>query len=241
MQCSILYLFCENILFITQSSMYRNAHQCGSHPQTCICVHQYLYKPHLLVLPMKRAETLVLKNPDQIKVVVDETRRGILSLLRFNDLTVSQIADVLQKDQSTIYRHMSKLEESGFVEVRGEKKTHHIPEKVYTRTAHFFILVPESEETSRILESYSVKRMEQLYHLMKKMGANIKITDEMITEGRRFLVALRSDLFREYEKIDEPLDVIMLKKLELFLILLQMEENEEFRERVFQFMQKLKA
>lgn len=190
---------------------------------------------------MKRAETLVLKDPNQIKVVVDETRRNILSLLNFNDLTVSQIADVLQKDQSTIYRHMSKLEETGFVEVTDEKKTHHIPEKVYSRTAHFFILVPESEETSKILETYSVKRMEQLYHLMQKMGADITVDDTVITEGRRFLVTLRSELFKEYEEIDEPLDIIMLKKLELFLILLRMEENEEFRERVFQFMRKLKG
>jgi len=189
---------------------------------------------------MKRAETLVLKNPDQIKVVVDETRRNILSLLRFNDMTVSQIADILQKDQSTIYRHMSKLEETGFVEVRGEKKTHHIPEKIYTRSAHFFILVPESEETSTILKTFSAKRMEQLYSLMKKMGASVTINDEVITEGRRFLAALRSELFREYEEIDEPLDIIMLKKLELFLILFRMEENEEFRDRVFQFMHKLK-
>jgi len=182
-----------------------------------------------------------LKDPDQIKVVVDETRRNILSLLRFNDMTVSQIADILQKDQSTIYRHMNKLEETGYVEVKGEKKTHHIPEKVYTRTAHFFILVPESEDASEILEEYSAKRMEQLYKLMKKMGANITITDEVITEGRRFLAALRSELFREYEKIDEPLDVIMLKKLELFLILFRMEESEAFRERIFRFMHKLRG
>lgn len=190
---------------------------------------------------MKRAETLVLKNPEQIKVVVDETRRNILSLLKFNDLTVSQIADVLQKDQSTIYRHMSKLEESGFVEVTDERKTHHIPEKVYSRTAHFFILVPESEETSKILETYSAKRMEYLYKLMKKMGADIKINDTMVTEGRRFLASLRSELFKEYEEIDEQLDTIMLKKLELFMILLRMEESVEFRERIFEFMQKLKT
>jgi DNA-binding transcriptional ArsR family regulator len=190
---------------------------------------------------MKRAETRVLKDPDQIKIVVDETRRNILSLLRFNDLTVSQIADILQKDQSTIYRHMSKLEETGFVAVKGEKKTHHIPEKIYARTAHFFILVPESEDASRILETYSAKRMEKLYHLMEKMGAVVKIDDEMVTEGRRFLAALRSELFREYEEIDESLDIIMLKKLELFLILLRIEENEEFREEVFQFMRKLKG
>ncbi len=190
---------------------------------------------------MKRAETLVLKDPEKIKVVVDETRRNILSLLRFNDLTVSQIADILQKDQSTIYRHMNKLEEAGFVEVRGEKKTYHIPEKVYSRTAHFFVLAPETEETSRILETYSAKRMEQLYHLMEKMGARIKITKDVVTEGRRFLAALRSELYREYEEIDEPLDIIMLKKLELFLILLRMEENEEFRERIFSFIRKLKG
>jgi len=190
---------------------------------------------------MKRAETLVLKDPEKIKVVVDETRRNILSLLRFNDLTVSQMADILQKDQSTIYRHMNKLEEAGFVEVRGEKKTHHIPEKIYSRTAHFFILVPESEETSKILEKYSAKRMEQLYNLMKKMGASIVIDGTTITEGRRFLATLRSELFKEYEEIDEPLDIIMLKKLELFLILLRMEENTDFRERVFAFMRNLKS
>lgn len=188
-----------------------------------------------------RAETRVLKDPEKIKIVVDETRRNILSLLRFNDLTVSQIADILQKDQSTIYRHMSKLEEAGFVEVIDEKKTHHIPEKVYTRTAHFFILVPETEEKSRILETYSAKRMEQVYHLLKKMGAPVKITDDLITEGRRFVAALRSELFKEYEEIDEPLDIIMLKKLELFLILMRIEENKEFRKRVFQFIQKMKG
>ena len=83
--------------------------------------------------------------------------------------------------------------------------------------------------------------MEQLYHLMQKMGADVKIDDSLITEGRRFLAALRSEIFREYEIIDEPLDVIMLKKLELFLILLRVQQNEEFREKVFQFMRKLKG
>ncbi len=207
----------------------------------CITAHQYLYISSGSITLMKRAETRVLKDPEKIKIVVDETRRNILSLLRFNDLTVSQIADILQKDQSTIYRHMSKLEEAGFVEVKGEKKTHHIPEKVYTRTAHFFILVPESEETSTILETYSAKRMEQLYHLLEKMGAPITVNDELIKEGRRFIASLRSELFKEYEEIDEPLDIIMLKKLELFLILLRMQENEVFREDVFQFVKKMKG
>jgi hypothetical protein len=83
--------------------------------------------------------------------------------------------------------------------------------------------------------------MEQLYNLMKKMGVNITPSQELIKEGRNFLATLRSELFREYEEIDESLDIIMLKKLELFLILLRMEENEDFRERVFQFFRKLKS
>ena len=87
-------------------------------------------------------EIKFLDDPEVIKIAIDPTRRKILELLRLNNLTVAQIVNILEKDQSTIYRHVEKLVKAGIIEQSGERKEHHIPEKIYSRTAKIFFLAP---------------------------------------------------------------------------------------------------
>jgi DNA-binding transcriptional ArsR family regulator len=58
-----------------------------------------------MLVPMSK-DVVVVTDPKIIKVGIEDTRRKILALLRFNDLAVSQIAQVIGKDESTVYRHV---------------------------------------------------------------------------------------------------------------------------------------
>ena len=114
----------------------------------------------------------ILDDPEIIKIAIDKTRRKILELLRLNDLTVAQMASILGKDQSTIYRHVEKLVKADIIQQSGERKEHHIPEKVYSRTAKLFFLAPDIGALSK--EDVIVKHREKMYEktaiLLEKMG-----------------------------------------------------------------------
>jgi DNA-binding transcriptional ArsR family regulator len=80
----------------------------------------------------RRAEMQGLKFPDRLSVrgggrtkveldkralfaLASDTRLDILSSLRENRRTVSQLADLLNIDKAAIHRHLKKLDEGGFV------------------------------------------------------------------------------------------------------------------------------
>jgi DNA-binding transcriptional ArsR family regulator len=71
---------------------------------------------------MKKKDVMVLTDPDVVKIATEATRRQILSLLRVNDLSISQIAQILGKDQSTVYRHIKKLEKYGLIKIVGKNR-----------------------------------------------------------------------------------------------------------------------
>jgi DNA-binding transcriptional ArsR family regulator len=118
-------------------------------------------------------DVVVVTDPKVIKVGIEDTRRKILALLRFNDLTVSQIAEVIGKDESTVYRHVEKLKSAGYIRAAGERTVHHIPEKIYGRTAKVFLLSPDDfgkAEASRILEKERRSQVEAAVRILSKAG-----------------------------------------------------------------------
>ena len=51
----------------------------------------------------------VIKDPDAIELLGDETRRRVIYLLRARELTISQMAEELGLTPPAIYHHIKKL------------------------------------------------------------------------------------------------------------------------------------
>ncbi len=179
-------------------------------------------------------EIRLIRDPEAIRIVSDSTRRNILSLLRVKEMTASEIAGILEKDQSTIYRHLEKLHASGLVIPSRERKTHHIPEKVYTRTARIFLVAPdlsgnlEDVDLGRLYGRAEVTRM---LRVLEEMGYVREVTPELVKEARRLILHIDDSIRKEIEgsQAAKPLEVHTLLRLEMLMLLIRERKDEAFR------------
>lgn len=80
----------------------------------------------------------VISDPKAFELLADETRRRMVNLLRARELTVSQIAEELDKTTQNIYHHIKKLVDGGLVEVSREERVENFVESYYRTTAEIF-------------------------------------------------------------------------------------------------------
>jgi ArsR family transcriptional regulator len=78
---------------------------------------------------------------DRINALGDETRTRILALLERSELTVTELASVLQASQPTVSRHLKTLASEGWVEVRADGRNRH------------YRMTPALDESARALWS----------------------------------------------------------------------------------------
>lgn len=169
---------------------------------------------------MKEIE--IVDDPEKIKIIIEETRSKILHLLRFRDMTISELASILNKDVSTIFRHIKKLEKAGFVRVTGERKLHNVPEKIYGRTARTFFLAPESYKKDEMIEKFNRRRMETLLKALESLGYKVKDKEELIN----ILLYLDEISIKDLENLKMDVEWGILRKLRTLLILLKINEEE---------------
>ncbi len=177
-------------------------------------------------------EIRLIEDPAALKVGLEGTRNQILELLRVKEMGISQIAEALGKDQSTIYRHVKKLEDAGFVEVKGERKQHHIPEKVYGRTAKWFLLSPEplgDEFPYALGMDWNEERTRKCLEMLDKMGFECRKREEVIKELNDGLQNLESEVTENMiDSLDENLDVDFFSLLHVkFLAEILLLEHEQ--------------
>jgi len=93
-------------------------------------------------------DVIIIKDPKVAKLLADETRRDILRLLSIRELSICQIAKILNKNVSSIVHHIKKLEKAGLVELSRKSMKGNIVEKFYRASARRFIVSfsLESEE-----------------------------------------------------------------------------------------------
>lgn len=174
----------------------------------------------------------IIEDPEMIKLAIDPTRRKVLELLRLNPLTVSQMASILDKDQSTIYRHVEKLAKAGFIEQSGERKEHHIPEKIYSRTAKIFFLAPGIGALSgeEVIIEHRKKMYEKTSRLMEKMGYRAgdgteEASNELYTEIEKLVQSKIKELGDDTE-----LDFNTLRWLRTAIIIIEIQKNDKIKE-----------
>jgi len=195
-----------------------------------------------------KSDVKVVRDPDDVKVAIEDTRSDILSLLRVNDMTITQLAENLNKDHSTIYRHIKKLEDAGYIEEIAQMKENHIPKKVYTRTADVFLLSPTSidgGEPSDLTMDWERENARKILELLEVMGYSVD-------EDEEEMVDILSSIFAGLkEKVSDPIDEAeeeigeisfpILMRFELLMFLLEKRKDEEIEEEFEKFFSKLKC
>ncbi|HIP88595.1 MAG TPA: ArsR family transcriptional regulator [Thermococcus paralvinellae] len=100
----------------------------------------------------------VITDPKVIKLMLEDTRRKILQLLRNREMTISQLSEILGKTPQTVYHHIEKLKEAGLVEVKRTEMKGNLVEKYYGRTADaFYINLYLGDEELRYLARSRLK------------------------------------------------------------------------------------
>jgi DNA-binding transcriptional ArsR family regulator len=152
----------------------------------------------------------VVTDPKAFELLADETRRRIIYLLRAKELTVSQIAEQLDKTPQAIYHHIRKLLECGLVDVAKEERLGHFIETYYRASAEVFHLSYGECES----EEFAEQRTRDTLQALEKLGFTVKIDEKTVSR----LVELdrkieQAGMKREFEeKISELEDVDFLTK-----------------------------
>lgn len=81
----------------------------------------------------------VVDDPENFKLLADDTRRRIVFLLRAKEMTVSQIASNLELTPQAIYHHIRKLLDADLVTIEREIRVGHLIESYYRATAEAFL------------------------------------------------------------------------------------------------------
>lgn len=182
---------------------------------------------------MNKKDVMVLSDPEVVKVATESTRRKILSLLRVNDLSISQIAQILGKDQSTVYRHIKKLEKYGLIKVVGERKVHHIPEAVYGRIAKAYIIVPDIDTMNSSIIHYKRGTAKEAMNVIKAMGYKIENERIFIRDLFRFLDKLDKVTSEEWKRIEKKninIENRTFVNAFLLLALIKINKNPELKD-----------
>ncbi len=182
-----------------------------------------------------RKEVKIIRDMKSIKVCVEETRSKILSLLMVKDMSISQLAKALDRDQSTIYRHLKKLQDAGYVEICGERKEHHIPEKLYGRTASFFLLSPSDDDPNDgfTMEKWQKKHTEKVVRILKNIGYEFDDPELVLDELASFFGSLSERANEKFEAAQhkiEGLDPVTYFRLRLIIFLDAIMNDDEFEE-----------
>ena len=182
--------------------------------------------PKPIVQPIKR---------EAFKLLEDETRRQIVSMLRDEALTVKDIAGRLGLTPQNIYHHMNKLQDAGIVRLGYERRDGHIIESYYSTSADNFVY---SED--RIPESITQSYMDVLNGLNElEHGLDVSLDaasrlEELYTEYLRGAVSdvPRDDVcvvcsFSGFFMKFGPMNNVLLNRVLHMAALIEM-TNEQF-------------
>ena len=178
---------------------------------------------------MKEIE--IVDDPDTIKIIVEETRSKILRLLRFRDMTISEMSSILNKNISTVFRHVKKLEKAGLIEIKGERKIHNVPEKMYGRKAKTILLAPESYERSSFIKRFTEKRAIAIKNALQEIGYVVP-DDGYIIDLMQYIDEIT---FTDLERLTRDMDWNNLRALKEILILLNThpEKIKEMKKKIY--------
>lgn len=118
-----------------------------------------------------------VKDPDAWELMADDTRRRVVYLLRAKEMTVSQIAEQLQRTPQAIYHHIRKLLDKELVEVAKEERVDHFIETYYRAAAEVFEFVHGESRTG----GYEEQRMRDSLQALNLLGIKTQVDEATVT------------------------------------------------------------
>jgi DNA-binding transcriptional ArsR family regulator len=180
-------------------------------------------------------EFLIIRDAQKFKEASEPSRRKILQLLSIKEMSVDELAKILEKDMSTIYRHINKLEAAGLVEVAREERVGPVSKKYYRRAAKIIIGLLPSKEASdtEIFQKASYEKMRKALLALK--GFRYNIQEDEASLDKLTEIAIEWDKLWESSfdaRIDEEKmvgDISAYYTAALLLALVETRENPRLR------------
>ncbi len=149
----------------------------------------------------------VVADPEVIKLMLEDTRRKILQLLRNKEMTISQLSEILGKTPQTIYHHIEKLKEAGLVEVKRTEMKGNLVEKYYGRTADaFYINLYLGDEE---LRCFARSRLKTKLEIFKALGYRfddeklLDIMDNLLEKEHEYKTEISNEIESNEEKLKD--------------------------------------
>lgn len=119
----------------------------------------------------------VIDDPENFKLLADETRRKIVFLLRATEMTVSQIASTIEVTPQAIYHHIKKLQKADLIQVTREERVGHLIESYYRATAEAFMCSVGATPSGK---EFFEKQMETALDSLVKIGFDMEYDEDDI-------------------------------------------------------------
>lgn len=172
----------------------------------------------------------VITDPEVIKLMLEDTRRKILQLLRNKEMTISQLSEILGKTPQTIYHHIEKLKEAGLVEVRRTEMKGNLVEKYYGRTADaFYINLYLGDEELRY---FARSRLKTKLDVFKALGYTfddeelLDVMDKLLQKEHEFKTKISKDIEQKESSLKEFSNEDIIHAIE-WLTMAEMGRDEE--------------
>lgn len=162
----------------------------------------------------------VITDPKVIKLMLEDTRRQILQLLRNKEMTISQLSEILGKTPQTIYHHIEKLKEAGLVEVKRTEMKGNLVEKYYGRTADaFYINMYLGDEELRYFERSKLKTKLDIF---KALGYSfndeelLDIMDKLLAKEHEYKMEISKEIEAKEELLKDFSNEDIIHAIERF-------------------------
>ncbi|NJE43070.1 winged helix-turn-helix domain-containing protein [Thermococcus sp. GR6] len=179
------------------------------------------------------AKIKVITDPEIIKLMLEDTRRKILQLLRNKEMTISQLSEILGKTPQTIYHHIEKLKEAGLVEVKRTEMKGNLVEKYYGRTADaFYINLYLGDEELRYLAR---SRLKTKLEIFKALGYEfdddelLDVMDHILEKEHEYKTEISKEIEVNEEKLKDFSNEDIIHAIE-WLAMAKMGRDEEAME-----------
>ncbi|MDA4120852.1 MAG: winged helix-turn-helix domain-containing protein [Thaumarchaeota archaeon] len=144
-----------------------------------------------------------IRDPRAFEAVADETRRKMIYLLRAKEMTVSQLAESLDKTPQAIYHQIKKLTEVGLVEVAREERVDHFIETYFRASAEVFEFHHGNAGSTG-----TNKHMKEAFEALEKIGISPRNDEESIravakAEEKMNKIGLPQELEDKIAQLDE--------------------------------------
>ena len=118
------------------------------------------------------ADTLVISEPAQLRALGDEIRGRIISLIREQAASATDLAALLQMPKGTVGHHLKVLEKAGLVHVVRTRRVRAVTEKYYGRVARLFLIKSRDEQDDELVHGVGAMSL-------RVAASELAVTDEV--------------------------------------------------------------